>query len=170
MARKDLLSRLADAGEEAIAKLAETPGGDRLMGTVNSLRDRIDELQRRVRGIDELERRVTELERRVGVEPAGAAATLGSGAAGETAPDDLVPPAAAEATPFGGIGDIEDSTTVSPTPPPTPPPPGPVEGGASEGFGGSPDLPGDRPPPPIETTEPKPSPPPSEPRRDSPAY
>ncbi len=62
---KDLLTRLADAGEEAIARLAEAPGTDRIVGAVTSLRERVDELQRRVRGVDALEARVTELERRV---------------------------------------------------------------------------------------------------------
>ncbi len=65
MGGKDLLARLADAGEDAIARLAEAPGTDRIVGAVTSLRERVDELQRRVRGIDALESRVTELERRV---------------------------------------------------------------------------------------------------------
>ena len=65
MARKDLLTRLADAGEEALAKLADSPGTERVVGGLHSLRDRIDELQRRVRGLDVLEERVAELERRL---------------------------------------------------------------------------------------------------------
>jgi hypothetical protein len=65
MARKDLLSRLADAGEEAISRLSETPGADRVLGVANSMRDRVDELQRKISGIDELERRVAALERRL---------------------------------------------------------------------------------------------------------
>jgi hypothetical protein len=69
MARKDLLSRLADAGEEAIARLGETPGAERFMGTVGTMRDRLDELQRRVRGIDELERRVAALEAKLAEPP-----------------------------------------------------------------------------------------------------
>lgn len=64
-AGRDLLNRLADAGEDAIGRLADAPGGDRMLGAFNSLRDRVDELQRRVRGIDALERRLTELEARV---------------------------------------------------------------------------------------------------------
>ncbi|MBD0330752.1 MAG: hypothetical protein ICV64_11700, partial [Thermoleophilia bacterium] len=62
---KDLLTRLADRGEEAIQRLSDAPGADRLLGVAQSLRDRMDELQRRMRGLDELERRVAELERRV---------------------------------------------------------------------------------------------------------
>ena len=63
---RDLLTRLADAGEEALAKLADGPSAERVVAPVRALRDRVDELQRRVRGIDALERRVTELERRLG--------------------------------------------------------------------------------------------------------
>ena len=46
-------------------RLQDAPGGDRLVGTMNAMRDRVDELQRRVRGIDELERRLTALEKKV---------------------------------------------------------------------------------------------------------
>jgi TolA-binding protein len=65
MARKDLLTRLADAGEEAISRLQDAPGADRMLGVANSMRDRVDELQKKVRGIDALEKRIAELERRV---------------------------------------------------------------------------------------------------------
>ena len=62
---RDLLSMLADRGEEAIQKLSDTPGADRLLGAAQSMRERLDELQKKVRGIDALERRVTTLERRL---------------------------------------------------------------------------------------------------------
>lgn len=62
---KDLLSRLADAGEEAIHKLSEAPGAERLFGALTSTRDRVDELQRRVRGLEGIDRRVVDLEQRV---------------------------------------------------------------------------------------------------------
>lgn len=65
MERKDLLGRLADAGEEAIGRIADAPGADRLAGVATSMRDRVDELQKRVRGIEALEARISELERRV---------------------------------------------------------------------------------------------------------
>jgi hypothetical protein len=63
---KDLLTRLADAGEEAIQRLGEVPGGRRALDAVSGLRDRIDELQQRVRRVDELEKRVAALEKKVG--------------------------------------------------------------------------------------------------------
>lgn len=65
MAGKDLLSRLADAGEEAIQRLSESPGADRVTGVAHAMRDRMDELQKRVRGVDALEKRVAELEMRL---------------------------------------------------------------------------------------------------------
>jgi hypothetical protein len=62
---KDILTRLADAGEDAINRLAELPGGTRLVDAVHSLRVRMDEMQKKVRGIDDLERRVAALEQQV---------------------------------------------------------------------------------------------------------
>ena len=63
--QKDLLSRLADAGEEAIQRLAKAPGGENVVKAVNASRDRVDELQQRVRGIEGLEKRVAALEKRI---------------------------------------------------------------------------------------------------------
>jgi hypothetical protein len=65
VARKDLLTRLADAGEDALNRLGDAPGMDRVSGFANTTRDRLDELTRRVRGIDALERRVGRLEKRL---------------------------------------------------------------------------------------------------------
>lgn len=62
---KDLLTMLADRGEEAIQRLSDAPGAERVLGAAQALRDRLDELQKRMRGIDALERRVAELEKRV---------------------------------------------------------------------------------------------------------
>jgi polyhydroxyalkanoate synthesis regulator phasin len=63
--RTDLLGKLAELSEEAIHRLQDAPGGDRVVGTMNAMKDRLDELQRRVRGIDELEARLSALERKV---------------------------------------------------------------------------------------------------------
>jgi hypothetical protein len=63
--QKDVIARLAETGEEAIQKLAELPGGARLVEAGNALRDRVDELSKRMRSLDPLERRVAELERRL---------------------------------------------------------------------------------------------------------
>ena len=63
--RSDLLGKLAELSEEAMHRLQEAPGGDRVVGAMSAMRDRVDELQKRVRGIDELERRLTALEKKV---------------------------------------------------------------------------------------------------------
>jgi phage shock protein A len=63
--RNDLLGRLADLSEDAIQRLSDAPGADRVLGAMNSMRDRVDELQKRVRGLEELEKRVEALERKV---------------------------------------------------------------------------------------------------------
>lgn len=63
--RQDLLGRLADLSEEAIQRLAEAPGADRVFAAVNGLRDRVDELQKRTREIDRISQRLETLEKRV---------------------------------------------------------------------------------------------------------
>ena len=62
---KDFVTRLADAGEEALQRLAELPGGQKALTAMNDLRARVDELGKKVRGIDALEERVTKLEKEV---------------------------------------------------------------------------------------------------------
>jgi phage shock protein A len=64
-AEKDLVTRLADAGEGALQRLSELPGGQKAVTAFNDLRNRVDELGRKVRGIDELEARVVKLEKEV---------------------------------------------------------------------------------------------------------
>lgn len=65
MATKDLLTRLADAGEDALSRLTDKPAIDRVTAFATSTRDRLDELTKRVRGIDALEARLTKLEKQV---------------------------------------------------------------------------------------------------------
>lgn len=64
-ARKDLIGRIVDAGEEAIQRISDAPGGDRVVGALTTVKDRVDELQKRVRGLEDLERRLAALERKV---------------------------------------------------------------------------------------------------------
>jgi uncharacterized protein involved in exopolysaccharide biosynthesis len=63
--QKDILSRFADFGEEALQKLPGVPGGNRLLDVVNQSKTRLDDVQKRLRGLDVLEQRVDELERRL---------------------------------------------------------------------------------------------------------
>jgi hypothetical protein len=62
-AERDVLARLADRGEDAIQRLADLPGGTRAMKAWNEMRERVDDLSRKVRGIDKLEARVAKLEK-----------------------------------------------------------------------------------------------------------
>lgn len=62
---KDFVSRLTDAGEEALQRLSELPGGQKAVTALNDLRARVDELGKKVRGIDALEARVATLEKQV---------------------------------------------------------------------------------------------------------
>jgi TolA-binding protein len=63
--QRNLVTRLADAGEEAMQRLGEAPGGERLVGAVNSMRERVDEMQKKLRGLDEIDKRLRAIERRL---------------------------------------------------------------------------------------------------------
>src|SRR5581483_7364599 len=99
--QKDLFSRLADAGEEAVSRLAELPGGHRALEAVHALRDRIDELQKRVLNIEPLERKVTELERRLDALEGKRPATRRTAAAKRPAPRKAPETAPEPETPSG---------------------------------------------------------------------
>jgi hypothetical protein len=103
--QRDFFTRLADRGEEVLARFAETPGGARVAEMVNGLRERLDDLQKRVMGLEGLERRLDAVEERLNrIDPEGAPAPDDEG---EAVPGTATPPAAADTG----------------TPPPSPPPP-----------------------------------------------
>jgi hypothetical protein len=62
---KDFVSRLADAGEDALQRIADLPGGQKALTAYNDLKTRVDDLGKKVRGIDALEERVAKLEKDV---------------------------------------------------------------------------------------------------------
>jgi hypothetical protein len=62
---KDFVARLADAGEEALQRIADLPGGQKALTAYNDLKTRGDDLGRKVRGIDALEERIVKLEKDV---------------------------------------------------------------------------------------------------------
>ncbi len=62
---KDLLTRLADRGEQVVGRITDLPGAKAVMDTTTSLGKRLDEVQKRLRSIDPLEKRLTALEKRV---------------------------------------------------------------------------------------------------------
>ena len=64
-ANKDLLTRLADRGEQVVGRITDLPGAKTVMDTTTSLGKRLDEVQKHLRSIDPLEKRVTALEKRL---------------------------------------------------------------------------------------------------------
>ncbi len=91
MSQRDLISRLADRGEDLLAKFSETPGAARVLELLNSTRERIDDLQKRVIGLESLERRLDQVEQRLGE-------LEGGGAAVKQASESAKPPAAKKPT------------------------------------------------------------------------
>jgi hypothetical protein len=63
--RQSIVDRLADLGEEAIQRIGSAPGGDRVLAAMAGTRDRLDDLQKRVRGLEALDKRVAAMERRL---------------------------------------------------------------------------------------------------------
>jgi DNA anti-recombination protein RmuC len=62
---KDILTRLADRGEQVVGRITDLPGAKTIMDTTTSLGKRLDEVQKHLRSIDPLEKRVTALEKRL---------------------------------------------------------------------------------------------------------
>ena len=72
---KDLLTQFRDLGSEALNRLSDIPGGQRLTEMANETRTRLDDMQKRLRGLDELEKRVAKLEQQLGAQKATKATT-----------------------------------------------------------------------------------------------
>src|SRR4051812_24717390 len=101
MSQRDLLTRLADRGEEMLKQFAETPGASRVLELMNSMRERLDDTQKRLVGLEALERRLDALEQRLDrIDPEGAAQVV---AEELVLPGTATPPAGAEdiVTPAG---------------------------------------------------------------------
>ena len=60
---RDVIQRLAERGEQTIARLADLPGGTKALQAMNDLHTRVDELSKKARGVDALEQRVAKLEK-----------------------------------------------------------------------------------------------------------
>jgi DNA repair ATPase RecN len=62
---KSTLDRLTTLGEEVLGKASQNPNLSRVVQGATQLRDRVDELQKRVRGLEGLEKRLAEVEGRL---------------------------------------------------------------------------------------------------------
>jgi hypothetical protein len=85
--QKDLLGRLQGISEEAIQKLSEAPGADKMLGAFSSMRDLMDDMQKRVRGLEGLDQRIAGIERRLDrLERGGTASSSSSSGSGSSSP------------------------------------------------------------------------------------
>jgi TolA-binding protein len=84
------VEKLADVGEEAIQRFGSAPGADRALGALNSMRDRLDEMQKRLRGLEDLDKRLAAVEKRLdklegkGQSSSGTSARKGSSSSSAT--------------------------------------------------------------------------------------
>lgn len=62
---KDLLTRLADRGEQVVGKITDLPGAKQMLDRTAALGKGLDDVQKRLRSLDPLEKRVTQIERRI---------------------------------------------------------------------------------------------------------
>ena len=62
---KSTLDRLTSLGEEVIGKASQNPSLARVVGAATQLKDRVDDLSKRVRGLEGMEKRIGELESRL---------------------------------------------------------------------------------------------------------
>ena len=62
---KSTLDRLTSLGEEVIGKASQNPSLARVVSAATQLKDRVDDLSKRVRGLEGMEKRIGELELRL---------------------------------------------------------------------------------------------------------
>ncbi len=65
MTTKNPLDRLANLGEELIGKAAQNPAAAKASQGAMQMKDRVDDLSKRVRGLEAMEKRIDKLEKRI---------------------------------------------------------------------------------------------------------
>ena len=63
--QKDIFSRLADRGDQVVARITELPGAKALVDKTQSLAKSVDSMQKQLRSLDPLEKRVAAMESRL---------------------------------------------------------------------------------------------------------
>jgi hypothetical protein len=85
--QQDILTRVTNLVPDALHRLQDIPGGQKVMELANESKSRLDEMQKKLRGLDALERRVAKLEKELAAQKAAAkkpAAGKTTGAARKT--------------------------------------------------------------------------------------
>jgi TolA-binding protein len=62
---KTPFDRLASLGEEVLGKASQNPTAARVLHGAMQMKDRVDDLSKRVRGLEGMEKRLTQLEKRL---------------------------------------------------------------------------------------------------------
>jgi TolA-binding protein len=62
---KDLLSRLADRGEQVVGRITDLPGAKNLLDRTTQLAKRLDDVQKQLRSLGPLQKRVASIEKRL---------------------------------------------------------------------------------------------------------
>ena len=62
---KSTLDRLTSLGEEVLGKAQQNPAAHRLLQGAMQVKDRVDDLSKRVRGLEAMEKRIADLEQRL---------------------------------------------------------------------------------------------------------
>ena len=60
-----MITRPAGAGEDALQRLGDLPGGKAVLESMTGVRERLDDVVARLRALDPLEKRVASLEKRL---------------------------------------------------------------------------------------------------------
>ncbi|HEX6761714.1 MAG TPA: hypothetical protein VF094_02825 [Gaiellaceae bacterium] len=64
-AKSSAFSQLASFGDDLLGKATKNPATAKFLQNANQLKERVDDLSKRVRGLDALEQRVGDLEERI---------------------------------------------------------------------------------------------------------
>ncbi|HEX3806581.1 MAG TPA: hypothetical protein VHV52_07355 [Gaiellaceae bacterium] len=62
---KNPLDRLATLGEEVLGKASQSPTAARFIQSAMQMKDRVDDLSKRVRGLEKMEKRLGDVEKRL---------------------------------------------------------------------------------------------------------
>jgi hypothetical protein len=70
---KNPFDRLANLGEEVLGKASQSPNVARVVGSAMQMKEKVDDLTKRVRGLESMEKRLADVEERLAkLEGAGA--------------------------------------------------------------------------------------------------
>jgi hypothetical protein len=62
---KSTIDRLTSLGEEVLGKASQNPTAHRMLQGAIQMKDRVDDLSKRVRGLEAMEKKIAQLEKRI---------------------------------------------------------------------------------------------------------